>query len=200
MARPQGFNRDEVLRAAMHVFWEKGFAATTTKDLRLAMGIGHGSVFSAFGDKRNLFLKALALYERERIERLLAALDTPPAEAVNGLQAMLLASVENDGGLRKRGCMSIGAILELGNTDAEVASCLGRSEQRLHRSLIEHLQTAKSIALLRRTLDSDRAAYFLETVMRGIQVAAKVGASAEMLQAVVQSAMISITEVRTSFN
>ncbi|MEA2965178.1 MAG: TetR/AcrR family transcriptional regulator, transcriptional repressor for nem operon, partial [Alphaproteobacteria bacterium] len=60
MARPREFDRDEALERAMSVFWSKGFAATSTSDLVEAMQIGRQSMYDSFGDKRALYLEALA--------------------------------------------------------------------------------------------------------------------------------------------
>ncbi|WP_155737462.1 TetR/AcrR family transcriptional regulator, partial [Agrobacterium tumefaciens] len=63
MARPREFDRDAALEKALRVFWSKGFAATSTDDLREAMGIGRQSLYGAFGDKRKLYLEALDAYQ-----------------------------------------------------------------------------------------------------------------------------------------
>lgn len=67
MARPKEFDRDDALRAAVHVFWRQGYAATTTSDLVLAMGIGRQSFYDTFGDRRRLYVEALRRYAREEI-------------------------------------------------------------------------------------------------------------------------------------
>ena len=47
--RPRAFDRDEALTRAMHLFWRKGFAATSIAELTAAMGIGSSSLYAAFG-------------------------------------------------------------------------------------------------------------------------------------------------------
>lgn len=60
--RPREFDIDTALLAAMNIFWSKGYDATSLKDLTSAMGISGPSLYSAFGDKRNLYLKAIDRY------------------------------------------------------------------------------------------------------------------------------------------
>src|SRR6476661_2036032 len=64
--RPRSFDRDAALAAAMDVFWEKGFEATSITDLTEAMGINPPSLYSAFGDKEKLFLEAIEAYQQRR--------------------------------------------------------------------------------------------------------------------------------------
>jgi AcrR family transcriptional regulator len=60
--RPRNFDIDEALLAAMNTFWAKGYDGTSMKDLTKAMGISGPSLYAAFGDKRELYLKAIDRY------------------------------------------------------------------------------------------------------------------------------------------
>lgn len=62
MGRPRTFDSREALMAAMNVFWAKGYDGASLKDLTGAMGISGPSMYAAFGDKRELFLKTIDLY------------------------------------------------------------------------------------------------------------------------------------------
>ncbi|WP_434054710.1 MAG: TetR/AcrR family transcriptional regulator [Roseibium sp.] len=62
MGRPRTFDSREALTAAMNVFWAKGYDGASLKDLTSAMGISGPSMYAAFGDKRELFLKTIDLY------------------------------------------------------------------------------------------------------------------------------------------
>lgn len=60
--RPRAFDRDAALSAATHLFWQKGYAATSISDLTEAMGIGSPSLYAAFGSKEALYGEALRYY------------------------------------------------------------------------------------------------------------------------------------------
>lgn len=60
--RPRTFDIDEALLAAMSMFWTKGYDGTSMKDLTKAMGISGPSLYAAFGDKRELYLKTIDRY------------------------------------------------------------------------------------------------------------------------------------------
>ena len=59
----KSFDTEEALGKAMAAFWARGYEATSMQDLVDCMGIGRGSIYAAFGDKRRLFMRALALYD-----------------------------------------------------------------------------------------------------------------------------------------
>ena len=77
MARPREFERDVVLDRAMHVFWSRGYEATSIRHLVARMGIQRGSLYATFGDKRALFFAAIDHYDRVVTARLLATLEEP---------------------------------------------------------------------------------------------------------------------------
>lgn len=62
MARLREFDEEKTLDAAMQLFWEKGYAATSLSELTAKMEIQKPSLYSAFGDKEGLFEAALRRY------------------------------------------------------------------------------------------------------------------------------------------
>lgn len=76
MARPQQFERDDVLDKALSVFWKKGFESTSVQDLVDVTGLNRGSIYLAFGDKAELFAEVMEHYT-------INAPTKPLAEALN---------------------------------------------------------------------------------------------------------------------
>lgn len=74
--RPRAFDRNEALKAALRVFWQRGYAPASVAELCKAMGSNAPSLYAAFGSKAGLFLEALHFYENsywdEPAQRLLA--------------------------------------------------------------------------------------------------------------------------------
>lgn len=62
VGRPRTFCRDEALRKAMVVFWEKGYEGTTIADLIAVIGMKAPSLYAAFGNKDALFKEVVALF------------------------------------------------------------------------------------------------------------------------------------------
>ena len=62
MARPREFDEEEVVQRAMDVFWLHGYEAASLTDILDATGLAKGSLYKAFGDKKQLFMLALDAY------------------------------------------------------------------------------------------------------------------------------------------
>ncbi|MCJ2185496.1 TetR/AcrR family transcriptional regulator [Novosphingobium beihaiensis] len=62
IGRPRNFDYGEALVQAMSVFWTKGYDGASLRDLTQAMGITGPSLYAAFGDKRELYLKTIDHY------------------------------------------------------------------------------------------------------------------------------------------
>ncbi|MED3125771.1 TetR/AcrR family transcriptional regulator [Bacillus wiedmannii] len=62
MARLREFDEEKALDAAMQLFWEKGYVATSLSELTAKMEMQKPSLYSAFGDKEGLFEAALRRY------------------------------------------------------------------------------------------------------------------------------------------
>ncbi len=60
--RPAVFDRDLALRAAMTLFWERGYEGTSFDDLIAAMGISASSFYNSFGSKEALYCEATKSY------------------------------------------------------------------------------------------------------------------------------------------
>ncbi len=81
MARKLEFDKDEALQKAMLLFWEKGYEATSMKDLVQAMAINRFSIYNTFGDKKVLLLMSLKHYRDHVLAKLIAPLKADlPAE------------------------------------------------------------------------------------------------------------------------
>jgi TetR/AcrR family transcriptional repressor of nem operon len=181
MARPKEFGRDAAVDRAMSVFWLKGYAATSTDDLLQAMEIGRQSMYDTFGDKRRLYVEALEKYQQRSVSGHINRLRST-ASPLAGIGALLVGLIPSDRAAREMGCMGVGSISEFGNADAELAKLRSKSGGALHQALVERLQDALAAGEIGETVDIEHAARFVETIMLGVQVAAKAGASAQALR------------------
>lgn len=120
MARPRAFDEQQVLDAVREQFWITGYSATSMEDLTRVTGLGRGSLYAAFGDKRQLFLRALHSYTDDSHGSLQRALTETP-RALDALRTLLEAPTDDTTGPGvRRGCLMANSTYELGNADSEV--------------------------------------------------------------------------------
>ncbi|MCM3145810.1 TetR/AcrR family transcriptional regulator [Brevibacillus sp. MER 51] len=117
MARTREFDEEKVLDAAMQLFWEKGYEATSLSDLTSRMGIQRPSIYSTFGDKKELFEAALRKYTMSRASEIRTKLQNQPSvkEAFRHFFREV-ADEEYAEGLT-RGCFCINTMVELAPHD-----------------------------------------------------------------------------------
>lgn len=183
MARPKQFDRDEALRAGMRVFWQQGFAATTTEDLAQAMSIGRQSFYDTFGDKRRCYLEALRGYARDEMGAHIGVLRSISAP-VEGLRDMLRSAADWTDDRRAMGCMIVGALSEFGSSDSEIASVLAPGRLMLEQAVAHLIREAKAKGEIAPSLDEQRAVDALLCTRTGIMLGAKAGLSPERLREV----------------
>lgn len=181
MARPREFDRDEALQQALLVFWEKGFAATSTDDLLQAMGIGRQSFYNAFGDKRRVYLEALASYQRQTATRHLGRLNAAPSPLA-GIRAMVRGVVSAENRSSDLGCMGVNAVGEFGATDSEVVALRNKTSALLSAHLATALRQGQNFGEIDSELDLGETVNFILVTMMGLQLAARAGASLTDIQ------------------
>ena len=191
MARAREFDEDKALAAVEAVFWRQGYAASYA-DLMAATGLGKGSMYAAFGDKRRLFRQALARYVDREVGLLEAALRGEDAtgnttggaarlRAVMSYPAMMAAGQ----GDARLGCFLCFSAMEVAPEDAEVAEIVNEAIGRIDDALRSALSAAGASPTLAPAIS---AAYF------GLQVMARAGAPVEMLQAGAEGALSMLAE------
>src|SRR3974390_1073225 len=111
--RKRQFDVDEALDRALEVFWKRGYEGATLPELTSAMGINRPSLYAAFGNKEQLFRKALERYREGPVAFVAEALKEPTARGVaEGLfrgVVRLLGDKHNP-----RGCMVVHGALACG--------------------------------------------------------------------------------------
>lgn len=142
MPRGPAFDRDEVVARARALFWERGWAGTSTRDLSTALDLRPGSLYAAFGSKEGLYAAALDRHAAEQAERLAAA------EAEGGPMAALRGLLEGAAG-PTRSCMLVKTLLETGPAQralaARAGALLAEAEARF-AGLFARAQAAGAVA------------------------------------------------------
>ena len=145
------------------------------------MAMGRQSIYNAFGDKRELFLKALERYAHNTKERLADSLLAPGAglEAIHRYFEGMLDFVAGEG--PRRGCFVANAILELGESDSGVTQQCQTNQAHVTRGLERALGNAIADGDLPGTLDVQATAQMLMSQTYGLGVMSKNGATRQEL-------------------
>ncbi|MAO90976.1 MAG: TetR family transcriptional regulator [Rhodospirillaceae bacterium] len=188
MGRLRSFDPDSVLDRAMHAFWARGFEATSIEDLVACTGINRASLYGAFGDKRDLFLKALQLYVQTG-----PIIELDPSTRKGGVRAALQAYIDqvldlmSDG--RNRGCFITNTVAEFGSQDADILAqtriALAGVENAFDRLLRWGQQTGEVPA----QADARARARLLLAAIQGLQVISKVNPDARALRQIADQAI-----------
>lgn len=173
MARPRGFDDDEVVERAMEAFWTFGYAGTSPGNLAEATGIGKGSLYNAFGSKRDLFDRSLRRYDQlgtEAAEKYLNEPDTT-RECVG---AFLHFLVEMDVAQPvRRGCLAVNTAVELAGHDAEILNTIRRMQDHSVVELAARIDRGRHDGDVDRDTDPRALAEFLMNTIVGLRVMAK---------------------------
>jgi AcrR family transcriptional regulator len=144
MARPREFDETAVVQAARDLFWLHGFNGTSLDDLTVVTGLGRGSLYAAFNDKRDLFLRALDDYATMVMGQLLADLRDPEKNGRDRLVDHIRSITKLVGADTKgRGCLMAKSAAEMGATDKEVAQRVRKWLNAYQRDLAEAIREAQ---------------------------------------------------------
>jgi len=183
MARQKKFGRDKAVESALATFRKNGFGATTTDDLRLAMGIGRQSFYDTFKGKREIYLEALRKYNSDRVLGFFEIFrkSGSPLKALEGMLTSISIESPKD---RTLACLGVSSICEFGASDAEVSSINDATASSIKSVLGKLILEAKNKREIRSSLDPKETALYLLSVFSGMRVSARAGASPEELNAI----------------
>jgi len=176
MARTKEFDPDAALQAALELFWERGYEATSMADLVEHLGVARASLYATYGNKHDLYLAALDRY-REACDPVLLDELSQPGPALPAVRAVIerfareAASEER----RLRGCFLTNTAVELAPHDPRSARIVEHGWQQMESNLTSALTRARAQGELDADRDPRAIARFLLVLMQGIRVIGKAG-------------------------
>lgn len=182
------FDVEETLSRAMDTFWMRGYEATSMRDLVGAMGINRASIYATFGDKRELFLRALQHYDQNHRRTWLTAITetNPPKEAI--LTAFEAAARQALTEGRRDGCFLVNTALELSPHDDEIAAVVAHGLTETERFLKDNIDRAQKAGSVPQTVDPIETARSLLGLFIGLRVLSRSRPEQPLLQSIVKQA------------
>lgn len=188
VGRPRAFDIDKALDRALEVFWRKGYEGTSLPALTKAMGINRPSLYAAFGNKENLFRKALDRYTEGPAAYVYEALNEPTARAV--VERLLRGAVDLLTDPRNPpGCLMVQGALSCGEAADPIRQELASRRAAGMAAIRQRLERARADGDLPAHADPADLARYLATVIHGMAVQAAGGASRDELLRVAETAL-----------
>lgn len=184
--RPASFERETAVRTALDLFWARGYEGVSIADLTAAIGVAPPSLYHAFGSKAGLFEEAVALYERGEagldLEKLASAATL--REWTRGLLEGAAENVAKSG----RACLVSSGMIVSHPDNRKVAQTLADRRAAFKQAIGEQL-----LRWLPET-DANNLARYLVTVLQGLSMQARDGATMEDLRPTIELALSTVTQ------
>lgn len=179
--RPRAYDPRVAIERATATFWKEGYAATSLDDLSAGMSMNRPSLYAAFGDKRDLYLRTLEHY-RDEARALARAIAAEGLELRVFLRRFYRKALDLYYGDGPRGCYLIGTATTEAGADERVRAFLNdsvRHTEEFLRSQIDRAQERGEIAAER---DSAALACIAASMLHSLAVRSRTGVSRRELE------------------
>ena len=192
MPRVETFEREEAIRNAMEVFWEKGYNGTSIQDLVDATGLNRSSIYNSFGSKQELYKLSLEFYEGENnkmFQKLLLKSSTSLEAIRKILESSIPAILEDEEG---KGCFIMNCKSELGSSDETLRQWLVNNQDRSVSLFTELVRDGQENGLINQDQDADKYAYDLFNTFQGLRMTGMLTQDKGILQNIIDNALKNI--------
>ena len=185
--RPRAYDPDTAIARAMAVFWDAGYAGTSLDEITAGTGMNRPSLYGAFGDKHQLYLRTLAHYRSLARTALDAALarNRPLREALRRVYRAAL-SLYLSGERGARGCFLIGTALTESVGDTDVRKSLRDALHEIDTAFAERIQLAREQGELPRDADPSALARIASALLHSLAIRSRAGEPRRVLEAMIE--------------
>jgi AcrR family transcriptional regulator len=188
--RPRAYDPDKALASAADTFWKSGYAGTSLDELAAATRMNRPSLYAAFGDKRNLYLKTLVRYrDNARALSLQLLADDPPLRVYLGRFYKAALDLYLAGDCGARGCYSIGTAATEAVVDPEVRAFLANSIRGTDVFLAAQIRKARDREEIAQDADPAALAQVATAALHTLAVRARAGLSRKELNGLAAAAI-----------
>jgi TetR/AcrR family transcriptional regulator, copper-responsive repressor len=191
--RPRSYDPQAALQSATDTFWRLGYSGTSVDNISAATGMNRPSLYAAFGDKRALYLEALAHYWQISLAKTREALagDRPLNDALMlAYEAALSIYFSGDSG--PRGCFVVGTAVTEAVEDAEIRKSLSAGFCAIDADFEARLRVAHEKGELKENADPATLAVLATATMHTIAIRARAGTPRAELRVLARKAVKAI--------
>jgi len=169
MPKSVTFDREQVVRNVMDLFWKKGYNGTSMQDLVDVTGLNRSSFYNSFGDKFSLFEESLTYYQTLQLDHLSHTLVgyKSPKEAISSLLKGISDDVAQGD---QKGCMISNCIAELSADHPKVKTFLVSHKERVVNIFLSLIQKAQTLGEIDSDKDSKTLALYLFMSLHGLRI------------------------------
>ncbi|NOH60508.1 TetR/AcrR family transcriptional regulator [Vibrio sp. RE88] len=185
MGNAAKFDRQQVIDKATHLYWEKGFHATSMRHLQEVIDMRPGSIYAAFGSKEELFKQALNHYTQmgiSNLEQFKSQNDSPLAALKAFVKHLVLHSRK---GAPDGMCMLAKSVAELTEANQDLLEEARHSLRLMERQFELVLQQAQQQGELSADKDTQRLASHVQIQISGLRTYAKTNDNPELLESLI---------------
>jgi TetR/AcrR family transcriptional repressor of nem operon len=192
--RPLVYDPDSVLDAAMLLFWELGYEATSMSELLRVMGLSKSSLYQRFGGKKELFLQCMARYCQRVEGRLQEQLDEADSALAFIRELLLHATIEAEDKKCRRGCLLMNTASEFAQQDSEIAGQVTLGFAGLRSILQLAVQRGQQEGEITPKQKASALAEYLLSNIAGIKTLVKGGFDDCQIRRIVEIALIALSK------
>ncbi|MEY9463037.1 AcrR family transcriptional regulator [Bradyrhizobium ottawaense] len=188
--RPRAYQPDIALGKALDLFRRQGFAATSLDDLSEATGMNRPSLYGAFGDKRELYIKSYQRY-REDARASMAAIfreEMPVRQRLERIFASAL-NIYLSGETGPRGCFTVVTAASEAVDDPEIRAMVLDGLNELDKAFANCFRRAKENGELPASADPVVLAQIASATVHTIAIRSRARVSRKELEAIVKGAI-----------
>jgi len=193
MSRPIEYKREEVLEAATHVFWKKGFNSTSMNDLVEATGLNKHSMYGEFKSKEGLFLECIDNYVNKSTKSIADILAEKPL-GIRNIKAFFENRIEYASSGECDGCLLVNTAVE-GKTLNDKLNKIVNNNLYVQKTMFYScLRTAQENGEIPKEKDCKMLADYLMCFLEGLMVMGKTNPTKKSVNKIMDTVMQVITK------
>ena len=182
VGRAKAYNADDLVDRAMELFWQRGYAGTSTSDLVEHLGVNKFSLYAEFGSKQALYEAALTRYDRDVVTGHFGRLESKSAGLLEVLAVLEFFAQSGRSPGSDKGCFMCNSATERGALDSSTHETVEAFFARIRSACISALTNARARGELNADFAIEEEASWLTTTLIGLFVLMRAQADPAILR------------------